>query len=318
MLAPAMLEVVDVTRYYGMRCAVSGLSFRIAEGESVGLLGLNGAGKSTTLRMLAGLSAPTEGAIRLRGQTLSPMAHDLRASVGFLPDRPPLYDAMTVHAYLCFAAALRGVVKASVERSVTRVIDACDLSSVAFDPVAWLSHGFRQRVGIAQAIVHEPPLVVLDEPSQGLDPAQRLSTRALVQGLKAKHTVVLSTHLLAEISECCDRILLLHEGRLHAEGSEAEIVQRLGQSSSHALEIVVRGSRASLDVVLSSTTGIVRSEIRETGGELHALVECENDLRGELSRRLIDGGLELLELRRGGAGLEAVFSALVRPTETAS
>lgn len=318
MLAPAMLEVVDVTRYYGMRRAVSGLSFRIAEGESVGLLGLNGAGKSTTLRMLAGLSAPTEGTIRLRGQTLSPMAHDLRASVGFLPDRPPLYEAMTVHAYLCFAAALRGVAKARVERSVTRVIEACDLASVAFDPVAWLSHGFRQRVGIAQAIVHEPPLVVLDEPSQGLDPAQRLSMRALVQGLKAKHTVVLSTHLLAEISECCDRILLLHEGRLHAEGSEAEIVQRLGQRSSHALEIVARGSRVSLDVVLSSTGGVVRSEIRETGGELHALVECERDLRGELSRALITAGLELLELRRGGAGLEAVFSALVRPTEAAS
>ncbi len=311
MSVPAMLEVVDVTRYYGLRCAVSALSFRIAEGESVGLLGLNGAGKSTTLRMLAGLSAPTEGTIRMRGQTLSPTTHDVRGWIGFLPDRPPLYEAMTVHAYLCFAARLRGVAKHQVERRVTCVIEACDLARAAFDPIAWLSHGYRQRVGIAQAIVHEPPLVVLDEPSQGLDPAQRLSMRALVQGLKAKHTVVLSTHLLAEISECCDRILLLHEGRLHAEGTEMEIVQRLGRGSAHAIDIVMRGERARIEAVLSSLTGVLRFGIRESVGELHLHLECAGDQRAQVSRALIETGGELLELRRGGAGLEGVFSSLV-------
>ena len=319
MLAATMLEALDVYRYYGARCAVSALSFRIDEGESVGLLGLNGAGKSTTLRMLAGLSSPTRGAILVRGQALSPEAHDLRALIGFLPDRPPVYEAMGVHAYLRFAAKLRGVLPSQVERRVTYVIEACDLTRVAADPIASLSHGFRQRVGIAQAIVHEPPLVVLDEPSQGLDPAQRLSMRALVRTLKARHTVVLSTHVLSEISQCCDRVLLLHEGRLHAQGSETEIVQRFAQGAVHAIAAVVRGSRAQVDAALVEMDGVSRYSVRELGADLHVHVECERDLRAQVSRALMQAGLELLELRAGSEGLEAVFASLVhKPREAAA
>jgi len=318
-MSTSMLELQDVYRYYGARCAVSALSFRIAEGEAVGLLGLNGAGKSTTLRMLAGLSSPTRGVIRVRGQALSPEAHDLRALIGFLPDRPPVYEAMTVHAYLRFAAKLRGVLPSQVERRVTYVIEACDLTRVVADAIATLSHGFRQRVGIAQASVHEPPLVVLDEPSQGLDPAQRLSMRALVRTLQTRHTVVLSTHLLSEIGQCCDRVLLLHEGRLHAEGSEAQIVQRFAQASAHAMDVVVRGSRVALEAALSGLADVNRYEIREIGPDLHVHLACERDLRAQVSRTLVQAGVELLELRASGAGLESVFAALVqKPTEAAA
>jgi len=315
MLATSMLEAIDVHRYYGDRCAVSALSFRIEAGASVGLLGLNGAGKSTTLRMLAGLSAPTRGTIRLRGEILSPEAHDLRAKIGFLPDKPPLYDAMTVEAYLRFAARLRGVSQAALSQRLNYVIDVCDLSRVASDAILTLSHGFRQRVGIAQAIVHAPSLVVLDEPSQGLDPAQRLGMRALVRALKAKHTVVLSTHLLSEISQCCDRVLMLHEGRLHAEGSEGEIVQRLSQHSKHGLTLVARGDKTQVEQTLKGVSGVTEVRLRTQGEEQHAELVCDRDVRAAVSRCLIDAGADLLELRPSSEGLEAVFASLVSPPE---
>ncbi len=312
MLAPAMLEAVDVYRYYGARCAVSGLSFRVHEGECVGLLGLNGAGKSTALRMLAGLCAPTRGLVRIRGEVLSPEAHDVRGRIGFLPDRPPLYDAMTVRAYLRFAARLRGVAPSRVECRVADVCDACDLVTVMARPIAGLSQGFRQRVGIAQALVHEPSLVVLDEPSQGLDPAQRLTMRALIRKLKERHTVVLSTHLLGEARECCDRVLLLHEGRLHADGTEAELVRRLSRTAGQVVEVVVAGPRAALEDALADLQGVLRSDVRQQGNELHVALECDRDLRGALSRALIAQGLELLALGQRADGLEGVFSSLTR------
>lgn len=315
MLGTSMLEAFDVHRYYGERCAVSALSFQIAEGESVGLLGLNGAGKSTTLRMLSGLSSPTRGEIRLRGQTLSPEAHDLRASIGFLPDKPPLYDNMTVHAYLRFAAKLRGVSDAALSRRLSYVIDVCDLGQVADDAISSLSHGFRQRVGIAQAIVHEPALVVLDEPSQGLDPAQRLGMRALVRSLKDKHTVVLSTHLLSEISQCCDRVLLLHEGKLHAQGSEAEIVARFAQQTGHGVALMVSGDRSVIEGTLVAVSGVTRVELREQGATYQVTVSCDREVRAAISRALVSAGVELLELRAASDGLEAVFASLVSERE---
>ncbi len=187
------------------------------------------------------------------------------------------------------------------------------------DPIASLSHGFRQRVGIAQAIIHEPPLVVLDEPSQGLDPAQRLNMRALVRTLKQRHTVVLSTHLLPEISLCCDRVLLLHEGRLHAEGSEAQIVQRFAQASVHAIDAVVRASRAQIEVALADLTGVTRCELREVESEVHVHLECDRDLRAHVGRGFVQAGIDLLELRASGNGLEAVFASLVqKPAEVAA
>lgn len=315
MLAPSMLEAVDVYRYYGARCVVSALSFQIAEGESVGLLGLNGAGKSTTLRMLAGLSSPTSGVIRLRGQTLSPDTHDLRAQIGFLPDRPPLYDNMRVGDYLRFAAQLRGVVNPALSRRLSYVLEVCGLSDVVGEAISTLSHGFRQRVGIAQAIVHEPALLVLDEPSQGLDPAQRLGMRALVRALKEKHTVVLSTHLLSEISQCCDRVLLLHEGKLHALGSEAEIVAQFAQSSAHGLWLLLAGDRAEIERILVDIVGVNHVELREHGKQWRVVLGCDRDVRAVVSRALVTAGVSLLELRAATEGLEAVFASLVTERE---
>ncbi len=304
-----MLEVHDVDRYYGARRAVSALSFSLEPGQCVGVLGLNGAGKSTTLRMLAGVLSPTRGSVRLDGQALHPGAHALRARIGFLPDRAPVYGEMRVADYLVFAARLRGISAGDVSMRVGEVLDACDLESVRDEPIDTLSHGFRQRVGIAQAIVHAPALLVLDEPSQGLDPAQRLGMRELLRRLRARHTLVLSTHLLNEISQSCDRILWIHEGKLLAEGTEAQLVSRF-VGGTRRLTLLAKGQAEPLMALLAGLSGVSGLRLVREEPELEIELSAQADARARVSRCVVESGAELLELSSRGAGLEAVFASL--------
>lgn len=305
-----MIEFEDVHRYYGARPAVSGLSFCIERGSSVGLLGLNGAGKSTTLRMLAGVSLPTRGRVRIDGQLLGARSHAVRARIGYLPDRAPLYDEMEVSRYLAFAARLRGLSGAKVARAVATVLESCGLESAAHEPIARLSHGFRQRVGIAQAVVHGPSLLVLDEPSQGLDPAQNLAMRRLVKGLSGAHTVVLSTHQLADIRDACERVLLIHQGRLLAEGTERELTERFGQLRGHKLRVLVRASQGDAERALAGLLGVRVGLGRASGDELELELEAERDVRADVSRALVTASVPLLALEARGHGLEQLFVKL--------
>ena len=211
-----MIEVRELFKYYGDRRAVGPLSFAIAEGEIVGLLGLNGAGKTTALRVLACDLLPSSGTVRVDGIDVVDQPGDVRRRIGYLPDTPPLYAEMTVHEYLGFAARLRGVATGDVERLVRAAEQSTQLEAVADDLISSLSHGYRQRVGIAQAIVHEPRLLILDEPITGLDPLQIVEMRQLLRGLRGKHTIVLSSHILTEISETCDRLLVVRDGEIVA------------------------------------------------------------------------------------------------------
>lgn len=305
----AVVEVRDVERSFGVRRAVHGLSFELRARECVGLVGLNGAGKTTTLRMLAGLCAPSRGTIHLAGERVTPDAFALRAKIGFLPERAPLYDAMSVSGFLHFAAELRGVELDQRESAVTRALDATLLSGVRAERIATLSHGYRQRLGLAQAIVHAPALVILDEPSQGLDPAQSLAMQELVRELKTRHTVLLSTHLLRDVKSCCDRVLLLHEGELIAQGSEAELLARFA-GGARRVQLEARGDRTALTSALAAVPSVEQVVIASDGEALSFEIETHSDVRAELSRAVLAAGGDLIGLRVRVDGFDAVFETL--------
>lgn len=225
-----MLRIDRISRQLAGRGVVDALTLEVARGEVLGLLGINGAGKSTTLRMIAGVLAPDDGHVALCGGDLYEQPGLGRRGIGYLPERAPLHAELSVTEYLNFCARLRGLSRDAVRAAVQREIARCDLGEMQHRLIGQLSKGFQQRVGIAQALLHRPALVVLDEPASGLDPVQSLRMRDLIAALRADHAVILSTHLLAEAEACCDRIAILHRGRLRhlvavADGETARLEQ---------------------------------------------------------------------------------------------
>jgi gliding motility-associated transport system ATP-binding protein len=310
-----MIEIQALTKYYGDRKAVGPLSFSIAKGEIVGLLGLNGAGKTTTLRILACDLLPSSGSVRVDGLDVVDNPDEVRANVGYLPDHPPLYEEMTVQEYLHFAARLRGLSGPTVESRVDEVLAATQIRGVRDDVISTLSHGYRQRVGIAQAIVHRPRLLVLDEPIAGLDPVQIVEMRELVRSLRHEHTTIISSHILSEISETCDRLLVIREGEIVAAGTEAELSSRLLEGTR--LTITVRGDAGQAKRLLASVKGVRNVEPISTvePGENVATfaVDAEKDVREDVCRTLVLGNIGILALSRSGGELESIFLRLAKP-----
>ena len=314
-----MIVVDKVSKFYGFHAAVRDLAFEIEEGECVGFLGLNGAGKSTTLRLLSCLLLPTSGRIKIRGFDVEDEAEEIRKLIGFLPDSPPVYPEMKVHSFLRFAGKLRRMDAAALERRLPDVFDRTGLHEVADQPIRTLSHGYQQRVGIAQAIVHQPTLLILDEPISGLDPVQIVEMRKLIRTLRGEHTILLSSHILGEIQKTCDRLLMLHEGRLVAQGSEDELVARMSGRISGAgtgpaiIEVEVRGPREAVAEALAVDGATVEIE-SERDGVLSARVQAPGDIRAALAKRVVEAELDLLTLRvaavERGDALEAVFLGL--------
>ena len=314
-----VIEIQELYKYYGDRRAIGPLSTRIAQGEVVGLLGLNGAGKTTTLRVLACDLLPTSGSVRVAGFDVVEKPDEVRAKVGYLPDRPPLYDDMTVREYLSYAARLRNVPTNNVKKRVADVEELTEIGDVANQLIGSLSHGFKQRVGIAQAIVHGPELVVLDEPISGLDPVQIMEMRELVRGLRGAHTVVVSSHILTEISETCDRILVIDDGRIAWSGTETELSATLKQGLRIALTLRLPGgsAEAAADKARAALTGLasVREvevlEPAEAGEGIASLrVAVSSDVREEVGKSLVQAGLGILELAREKE-LESMFLELL-------
>src|SRR6516225_3251196 len=232
-----MIQVDQLSKYYGARAAIRNLTFRIDAGEVVGFLGLNGAGKTTTLRILGCVLLPTSGTVRLAGQDLLTAPRQLRARIGFLPETPPLYEDMTVREYLAYVAGLRSVDPARIPARVTETEERTGLADLDDERISTLSHGYRQRVGVAQALVHGPDVLLLDEPANGLDPVQNVEMRSLIRSLRGDHTVLVSSHILPEIAQTCDRLLVVRDGELVAQGSESELEERLGVGTGVELEI---------------------------------------------------------------------------------
>jgi ABC-2 type transport system ATP-binding protein len=314
-----VIEIEELYKYYGERRVVGPLSTRIEKGEIVGFLGLNGAGKTTTLRVLACDLLPTSGRVQVGGFDVVEQPHEVRGKVGYLPDRPPLYDDMTVHEYLAYAARLKRVRPNDVERRVSDVEGMTELGDVRRQLVGTLSHGFRQRLGIAQAIVHRPDFVVLDEPIGGLDPLQIVEMRGLVRGLRGDHTVVVSSHILHEISETCDRILVIQKGEILWSGKESDLSTQIEQGMRIRVTVRVEGAAppAALERVTAlaqAVPGVRAVEEREAteSGDGVASVEVvgDSDVRDALCRALIAGNVGVLEVSRL-RDLETTFRALL-------
>jgi ABC-2 type transport system ATP-binding protein len=312
-----VIEITDLYKYYGERRAIGPLSCSIATGEIVGLLGLNGAGKTTTLRILACDLLPSAGTVSVDGIDVVERPHEVRGRIGYLPDTPPLYPEMTVRGYLHFAARLRGLSRDEADRRVPEVEELIELGDVSQDPISSLSHGFRQRVGIAQAIVHRPRLLVLDEPITGLDPVQIVEMRELLRSLRGEHTIILSSHILSEISETCDRILVIQDGQIAASGTEAELTSKLHGGARAVLTVKGDGDKAASVVkAVAGVSAVEPMPPAEPGKDVTTLrVDAERDVRADLCRALVEAGLGILHVSLGEHELESVFLELATPKQ---
>jgi ABC-2 type transport system ATP-binding protein len=307
-----MIEVRQLTKYYGEHAAIRDLSFDIERGEVIGFLGLNGAGKTTTLKILGCLLLPTSGRVVVDGVDVIANAHEVRRKIGFLPDQPPLYGEMTVEAYLAFAARLRGVPARDSAARVREAEEKTGLTDVHRELISSLSHGYRQRVGVAQALVHKPSLLILDEPTSGLDPVQIVEMRNLIRQLRGDHTLLISSHFLAEISQTCDRLLVIQAGEIVAQGTEQQLAANLG-GSGNEIEVTVKGNATRAQETARGVLGVTRVEVlRDEAGEVALKVHAGSDIRAQLARSLVLAGLDLLRFDRAASRLESVFIQLAR------
>jgi len=310
-----MIEVQNLTRFYGQNAAVEDVSFSIQAHEIVGFLGLNGAGKTTTLKILAGLLLPSAGSIRIQGIDALTDSDSLRSRIGFLPEDPPLYADMRVRDFLLWCGAVRGMSAAQLEQRLPMVISSCHLDIEADSVIETLSHGFRKRVGIAQAILHSPELVILDEPISGLDPVQIVEMRSVIRNLKTKCTVLISSHILSEVHQTCDRLLVLNKGRLVAEGTEEDLAQRAAGGSTR-IRLVARGTATALTGALTGQHGVGNVDIdSEAGGFVHAQLDLTEDCREQVVAALVSAGLGIRRVEDAEGELEHIFLDITKSTE---
>jgi ABC-2 type transport system ATP-binding protein len=306
-----VIEVHSLSRYYGERRAVDDVSFSIRTGEVVGLLGLNGAGKSTTLKVLAGLILPSSGTVTVDGFDMSQAPVAVRSRIGFLPEDPPLYTEMTVTEFLFFVGGLRGLGRPAIAERLPVVLGIAQLNEVAGRVIGELSHGFRKRVGIAQAIIHSPKLIILDEPISGLDPVQIVDMRAVIRSLAKESTVIVSSHILSEISQTCDRLIVLNDGRLVATGTEAELAANL--KTGGTIVVSVRGTIQAAIAVINAVSGVGEVvAIAESDGRAQLRVNMKEDCREAIVSALVAGGLGVRGVEDAADELEQIFLDLTR------
>lgn len=302
-----MIRVEGLTKDYGPRRAIEDLTFNAEKGEIVGFLGPNGAGKTTTLRILCGYMPPTSGKAEVAGFDVVEQSLEVRRRVGYLPETVPLYPDMTVFDYLKFMADLRHLKDA--EDRVYKVLEKVHLEERAEGYIANLSKGMRQRVGLAQALLHEPDVLILDEPTIGLDPAQIIEVRNLIRELGRAHTVLLSTHILSEAQQLCNRVLIINKGKIVAEDTPERLQARLTGSQRVALQ--VGGDTDGLEDVLCTVAGVTRVN-RVSERDLEFETAPGEDARPAVARAVIAAGYDLLEMRPVGLSLEQIFLQLTR------
>ena len=306
-----MIDVQSVTRRFGAHTAVDNVSFRIGEREIVGLLGHNGAGKSTMMRMLSGYLEPSAGVLFVDGCDLDTDAPLMQRQLGYLPEHLPVYPDMRVAEYLDFAAALKRIARTARPAAIRRVLELTDLGNRCLDSIGTLSRGLRQRVGVAQALLGEPRLLILDEPTNGLDPGQTAQMRDLIRALANEATVILSTHIMQEVEAVCERVLVLHNGHLVLDQNLAAL------KDSHTLVVRARGDATAIRRTLSQLPQVLRAEIETTQAdiatlrlELHPGSERDR-AAGNISHALVATGARLLELRPLLRQLDSVLQELI-------
>ena len=303
-----MIEVQNLTKRYGPTTAVDDVSFRVERGEVLGFLGPNGAGKTTTMRVLTGYMPPSEGKAIVAGYDVLTQPIEAKRRTGYLPETPPLYPEMTVGDYLLFVARIKGVPRAERKARVNAVMDRTRITDMANRHCSKLSKGYRQRVGLAQAIMHNPDVLILDEPTAGLDPKQIIETRQLIKDLGGDHTVVLSTHILPEVSQTCHRVVIINKGRVVAIDTPENLTARLRGSETMFVQVDAGGAdaRTTLETV-PGVTQVAASETRGTVTSFEVNSETGRDVRRDLASTIVRSGWGLLELRPLRMSLEEIF-----------
>ncbi len=311
-----VIEVSGITKEFGRVTAVDGLTFSVAKGEVLGFLGPNGAGKTTTMRILTGFIPATRGTAVVAGHDIRSQPLEAKRKIGYLPESPPLYPEMTVFDYLEFVARVKGVPRERRKTRIEESIERCSLADVRDKLAGKLSRGYRQRVGIAQALVHEPEVLILDEPTAGLDPKQINETRALIRSLGGDHTVVLSTHILPEVVMTCDRVVILNRGSVVAQGTTQSLIDQFRQAEE--LQVVVEGPEPEVLRTLRAQDGVVAAEpLRHDGDRVtyRLSVAPGGDVRRELASSIVRAGHGLLGLHQEGMTLEEVYLRVVSSEE---
>ena len=307
-----MIEVEGLTKVYGNTTAIDSLTFTVQQGEVVGFLGPNGAGKTTTMRVLSCYMPPTSGTARVGGYDIRTQALDVRRRIGYLPEHVPLYTDLTVTQYLSFVAEAKGLSRLTRRQRVGEAIERCLLQDARGRIIGKLSKGYRQRVGLAQALLGDPPILILDEPTIGLDPKQIIEIRSLIRDMQGERTVILSTHILPEVGMVCQRVIIINEGRIVAVDTPETLTRRLQRSTQVLLQI--DGPPDQVTVRLREAPGVLQVVMKDGAGALRRyLVETDKDrdLRQELARVVCSSGWGLLELRPVDMSLEDVFIRLV-------
>ncbi len=315
-----MIEVRDLVKRYGDNTAVDHLSFKVEKGQIYGFLGPNGAGKTTTMNIMTGYIGATEGDVIINGHNILEEPEEAKRCIGYLPEQPPLYNDMTPLEYLRFAAELKGLGADEIEEAVENVIQLTKTDDVKNRLIKNLSKGYRQRVGLAQAILGLPEVLILDEPTVGLDPKQILEIRELIRSLGKEHTIILSSHILSEVQEVCDNILIIHHGRLMATGTPQELEKQL---KSHAIEMLIKADEPKrVESLFGGIEGIssVSSAAAGSGNEVSVTLELQEnfDIREDVFYACCKAGCPILMMRPSGASLESIFLQLTSDSAPAA
>jgi gliding motility-associated transport system ATP-binding protein len=314
-----LIEVEHLTKSYGQARAVNDISFQVEKGEILGFLGPNGAGKTTTMRVLTGYLPATSGTARVAGFDVFEQSMEVRKRIGYLPEAPPLYTDMSVEDYLAFVARIKGVPAGDLAHRLDEAMRMTNITDKRYELIKRLSRGYKQRVGIAQAIVHNPDVVILDEPTVGLDPNQIKEVRHLIKGLAGEHTIILSTHILPEVEMTCDRVVIITKGRIAAVDTTENLTTQL--KGGERVQVKIRGSQESIRNTLGKIEAVKNLELSpaEDSGVVGVTIESEQgtDLRPQIAARIVSSGLELLELRAVKLSLEDIFMQLTTEEKSA-
>ena len=311
-----MISVEKLTKRYPAKTAIEGMSFQVQRGEILGFLGPNGAGKTTTMRIITGFMPATDGKVSVDGFDVFENPLDVRRRIGYLPESPPLYLEMTVSSYLRFVAKIKGVLKQKLDIEVKRVMERVNIADVQDRIISKLSKGYKQRVGLAQALLNDPPVLILDEPTIGLDPKQIHEVRELIKDLAGNHTVVLSTHILPEVEQTCHRVIIIDHGKIVAVDTPKNLRSQL--QGAERISIEVQGPFSEVVSKLKAMPGVV--DVQKVGDldgrhKLQIESELQKDVRSDLARTIVQNGWGLFELQSATMSLEDIFLKLTTAEE---
>jgi len=309
-----MIEIKNLTKKFGNNVILDNITLTVKKGEILGFLGPNGAGKTTTMKIITSFWSPTSGSILIDNIDVANDKIATRQKIGYLPETVPLYEDMRVYEYLKFEAEMRGIAKTEIKKRIKEVVDICGLRSVIKQPIEELSKGFRQRVGLAQAIMHNPEILILDEPTTGLDPNQIVEIRKLIKDLGREKTVIFSTHILGEVSAVCDRAVIINKGKIVGEGSPEELTKKAG--GKEIIYVKIKGPKDAVLEKISRMENVAKVDFKDTESDnIHGYeVESKNetDIRESLAKLVMDNDWGILEFNKKAVSLEDVFRELTK------